>query len=276
MPGVPLVDVGDLTFPIRAAGPADGRPVLLLHGFPQTSFEWRAQLTALGDAGYRALAPDQRGYTPTARPADVDAYRMDQLIGDVLGIADALQLGQVDLVGHDWGGAVAWHVAGRHPERVRTLTVCSTPHPRAMTAAIDSGGPQRTMSAYMQVFREQGRAEDLLMADDMVRLRRLFDGVEQIEPYVDAFRDRATLTGALNWYRAMRRTDSEKTGDVTVPTLYLWGEEDPALGREAAEATASHVTGPYTFVPLPGIGHWVPETAADTVTTRLLEHLQQS
>lgn len=273
---MPLVDVGDLTFPVRTAGPTEGRPVLLLHGFPQTSYEWRAQLTALGDAGYRALAPDQRGYTATARPPDVDAYRMDELVGDVLGLADALQLERIDLVGHDWGGAVAWHAAGRHPDRIRTLTVCSTPHPLAMTAAIDSGGAQRTMSAYMQVFREQGRAEDLLMADDLVRLRRLFDGVDEIAPYVDAFRDRATLTGALNWYRAMRRSDADTTGDVAVPTLYLWGEDDPALGREAAEGTAAHVTGRYTFVPLPGVGHWVPETAPGTVTEHLLAHLQAS
>jgi len=270
---VPLVDVGDLTFPIRTAGPDDGRPVLLLHGFPQTSYEWRAQLSALGEAGYRAIAPDQRGYTATARPPAVDAYRMDELVGDVLGLADALGLERVDLVGHDWGGAVAWHVSGRHPARVRSLTVCSTPHPLAMTEAIDSGGPQRTMSAYMQLFREEGRAEDLLMADDFIRLRRLFDGVEEVEPYVDAFRDRATLTGALNWYRAMRRTDAEATGEVSVPTLYIWGEDDPALGRDAAEATAAHVTGPYTFVPLPGVGHWVPETAAEVVTERLLTHL---
>lgn len=268
-----LIDVGDLTFPVRTAGPPDGRAVVLLHGFPQTSYEWRAQLAALGEAGYRAVAPDQRGYTATARPTAVDDYRMDLLVGDVLGLANSLGQERVDLVGHDWGGAVAWHVAGRHPDRVRSLTVCSTPHPLAMTEAIDSGGEQRTMSAYMQVFREEGRAEDLLMADDMVRLRRLFDGVDEVEPYVDLFRDRATLTGALSWYRAMRRSDSVATGDVTVPTLYLWGEDDPALGREAAERTRAHVTGPYTFVPLPGVGHWVPEAAADEVVSHLLAHL---
>ena len=117
--------VGDLVFDARAEGPADGELVLLLHGFPQTSLSWRHQLGALAAAGYRAVAPDQRGYSPGARPADVAEYRIERLVGDVLGFADALGVERFHLVGHDWGGAVAWQVAGRHPERLRTVTSLS-------------------------------------------------------------------------------------------------------------------------------------------------------
>jgi pimeloyl-ACP methyl ester carboxylesterase len=121
------IDANGLTFTARAAGPHDGRRVLLLHGFPQTSWSWRAQLEDLGRAGYRAVAPDQRGYSIGARPRAVEDYRLEHLQSDVLALADAMEMGTFDLVGHDWGGMVAWVVAARHPDRVRSLTVVSTP-----------------------------------------------------------------------------------------------------------------------------------------------------
>ena len=130
------IPVGRFTFDARAAGPAEGDPVLLLHGFPESSHEWRAQLRALGGAGYRAIAPDQRGYSPRARPIGVDNYRAEHLVADVISMADAIGVDRFHLVGHDWGAAVAWHVAGRHPERLRTLTPVSVPHPKAFADAL--------------------------------------------------------------------------------------------------------------------------------------------
>jgi pimeloyl-ACP methyl ester carboxylesterase len=265
--------VRGLTFPYLASGPPDGRGVLLLHGFPQCSLEWTAQLRALGDAGFRAVAPDQRGYAPGNQPGEVSAYGMDELVADTLGMLDALGWERADLVGHDWGGSVAWHVAGRHPDRVRSLTAVSTPHPRAFTAAIDTGGEQLEKSAYFAGFRDPGSAEDSLLADDSAALRDVLDGLPETERYVERLRDRRTLTAALNWYRAMRRRDTEKTGAVRVPTLYVWGDSDPAFAREAAEGAARYVEGPYTFVPLAGAGHWIPETRADELNRLLLTHL---
>ncbi len=128
-----------LTFEAVATGPREGRPVLFLHGFPQTSYSWHHQLEAVGEAGYRGLAFDQRGYSPKARPLTVEDYRIGELVGDVLAVADAWGLEQFDLVGHDWGAMVAWVVAGRHPDRVRTLTAVSVPHPRAFAAALGGG-----------------------------------------------------------------------------------------------------------------------------------------
>ncbi len=126
------LDVGQLVFDARVVGPPDGDVVLLLHGFPQTSWEWRHQLEALGAAGYRAVAADQRGYSPRARPREIAAYHPERLVEDVLGMADALGVDRLHLVGHDFGGLVAWHVAARHPDRLATLTVVTTPHPRVM------------------------------------------------------------------------------------------------------------------------------------------------
>jgi pimeloyl-ACP methyl ester carboxylesterase len=272
---VNTLQANGLTFPYLASGPAQGRGVLLLHGFPQFSYEWAAQLEVLGAAGYRAVAPDQRGYAPGNQPPEVSAYRMDELVADVVGMLDALGWARADLVGHDWGGSVAWHVAGRHPERIRSLTAVSTPHPLALSKAMSSGGPQLEMSGYMATFREPETAEDGLLANDAAALRALYDGLPETARYVTHFQDRPTLTAALNWYRAMRRRDGEQTGVVRVPTLFVWGERDVAFSREAAEGAAEFVEAPYTFAPLEGAGHWLPDTRGAELSRLLLAHLAE-
>ncbi|HEX6311493.1 MAG TPA: alpha/beta hydrolase, partial [Acidimicrobiia bacterium] len=169
------VVVGPLTFVARAAGPATAPVVLLLHGFPETSYSWRHQIEALGAAGYRAVAPDQRGYSPGARPGEVAAYHPERLVEDVVGMADALGADRFHLVGHDFGGLVAWHTAARHAGRLATLTAVSTPHPRAVARSILEGGEQREKSSYMLFFRSPG-AEAFFLDDDAAGLRGLFTG----------------------------------------------------------------------------------------------------
>lgn len=268
------ITVGDLVFDGRAAGPDDGALVLLLHGFPQTSWAWRNQLVALADAGYRAVAPDQRGYSPGARPLDVAAYHPERLVEDVIGIADALGHERFHLVGHDFGGSAAWHTASRHPERLHTLTVLSTPHPRAMARSILGGGEQREKSSYMLFFRSP-EAESVLLADGAAGLRELYagSGLTDHDEYVRALTEPGALTGALNWYRALDRGAIERMGPVTTPTLFVWSTEDPAIGRAAAVATADLVNGPYRFEMLERISHWIPEEAADAVNRLLLDFL---
>ena len=269
--------VGELTFTARAEGPAHGDLVLLLHGFPETSHEWRGQLPALASAGYRAVAPDQRGYAEGARPAAVGDYSVVKLAADTVGFADALGTSQFHLVGHDWGGAVAWVCAALYPERVRTLTSVSTPHPAALGRSVREG-EQREKSAYMSVFRAAG-AEDRFLARDGDNLRANFESFgfdsETVEEYVRVLRRPGAMTGALNWYRA---NDFATSVDfvlppITVPTLYVWPDGDEYLGREAAEWTAGYVTGPYRFEVLDGISHWAPEEAPDALNALLLEHL---
>jgi pimeloyl-ACP methyl ester carboxylesterase len=258
-----------------AAGPEGGELVLLLHGFPETSFEWRTQIDALAAAGYRAVAPDQRGYTPGARFDDLTEYHVFHLAADVGRFADALGAERFHLVGHDWGGFVAWWAAGRFPRRVRTLTVVSTPHPGAFVAAYHGDTDQRERSSYMDWFRTPD-AEAAWLADDAAILRAAHQGhaADGGEEYVRFFSadDGAALTGGLNWYRANDFTDD--TGPITVPTLYVWSDDDVALGRDAAEATGSFVEGPYRFEVLEGVSHWIPEEAPEALNRLLLEHLQ--
>lgn len=271
------IDVGGgFTFRARATGPAVGRLVLLLHGFPQTSRSWRAPMAMLGEAGHRAVAFDQRGYSPGARPEGVEHYGLDSLVADVIAVADDLGGHRFDLVGHDWGGVIAWHVAGRHPDRVRTLTVASTPHPLAFAAALrgELGGDQKAKSGYVDFFRSAG-AEAAFLADDAAVLRSLYATfpTDVSDEYVEVLSQPGALTGALNYYRATSFDAQPPAGDITSPTLYVWSTDDMALGREAAEATGQHVAGPYRFEVLEGVSHWIPEDAGDDFGRLLLEHL---
>jgi pimeloyl-ACP methyl ester carboxylesterase len=270
--------VGPHTFDALVDGPRDGELVLLLHGFPQTSASWRDQITALAAAGYRAVAPDQRGYSPRARPAEVDGYAMPELVGDVIGFADALGAERFHLVGHDWGGAVAWQVAGRHPERLHTLVAVSTPHPEALRRAYtgDLGGDQAERSGYIAFFR-QPDSQDRLLENDAAVFRLIFaasgmpEGRER--PYLEALGTPEALGAALNWYRAASIADAEGLGPIITPTLYVWSTNDPALGAEAAEATAQYVEGPYRFAVIEDVSHWIAEQAPDRLNALLLDHI---
>jgi pimeloyl-ACP methyl ester carboxylesterase len=258
------------------AGPPAGEPVLLLHGFPQTSACWTGVAGALAATGYRVVAFDQRGYSPDARPGRVRDYRMPQLVADALAVAELAGPGRFHLVGHDWGGAVAWSLAGRHPDRVATLTVLSTPHPQAFAAALWSSG-QLLRSAYVGFFRVPRLPELVLGAWRQRGLRLLLArsglGPEWVDAYARALAGPGALSAALAWYRAAGRR-SLRTPPVTVPTRYVWGEGDPALGRRAATATARWAAGPYRFDVLRGAGHWLPEHHARALAGLLLEHLR--
>lgn len=257
-----------------AAGEEDGQPVLLLHGFPEAASEWTHQLAALAAAGYRAVAPDQRGYSPGVRPEAVADYRMELLVGDVLAIADALDWGRFDLVGHDWGAAVGWAVADEHPDRIRTLTAVSVPHPVPFFLAMRDDQDQQQRSAYIQVFRQQGQAEKRLLADNARALRQVYGyGVprSRVEDYIARLSEPGALTAALNWYRAMQPGSS--VGRITVPTMYVWSTDDVAIGSVAALATADWIDGPYRFEMLEDVSHWIPEEAAETLSQLLLRHL---
>jgi len=271
------IPVGEFVFDALAAGPADGELVLLLHGFPQSSWEWRSQLKALGDAGYRVVAPDQRGYSSRARPEGVENYHVQHLVADVLAIADWLGGHQFHLVGHDWGAAVAWAVGGTHPEHLRTLTILSVPHPKAFAAALSGNKDQQDKSSYIAIFRQEGVAEEALGGNDFANLRAMLSTVgseEDAEEYLRVLSQPGCLTAALNWYRAMQPGLVGEIGPITTPTMYVWSTADMALGQEAAEATGQYIEGPYRFEILEGISHWIPEHAPDALNKLLLEHLQ--
>lgn len=236
--------------------------VVLLHGFPQTSYSWRTVTPLLNRAGYRTVAPDQRGYTPGAQPAGRAAYRLSALVGDAVALIDRLGDGPVHLVGHDWGGAVAWGLAASRPDLIRTLTSVSVPHPGAFGKSMLSSR-QALLSWYMAAVQPP-RLPELLVArfpgrfDDGMRRAGMDD--EQVGDVHRLILDRDGLTGPLNWYRALAlNTDTALARRVTVPTTHVWGAHDPALARRGAELTADFVRADYALEILEDSGHWIPE-----------------
>ena len=269
-------------FTADVAGPAGAPLALLLHGFPQSRHSWREQAPALGAAGYRTIAPDQRGYSPGVRPdpaAGLDAYRVDRLVADVLDLAAAEGHGArpFHLVGHDWGGHVAWATAHRHPQRLASLTVLSRPHPAAFRRAFrDNADQQQHRSRHHKAFHDPSTA-DALLEDDGRRLKLNLanNGVPEasIADYYSVLGTRPALESALAWYRAAGALTATQVGTITVPTLYIWGDADATVGPSAARWTAEHVTGPYRFEALPGVGHFATDQAPAAVTRLVLEHL---
>ena len=199
---------------------------------------------------------------------------MPTLAADALGIATALGHERVHLVAHDWGASVAWHVAAHHPERVRTLTALSIPHLAAFGRALAEDPEQQRRSSYIGLFREPGKAEEVLLADDAQRLRAMYEGAvaeEDVEAYVAMMRGGA-LTPALAWYRAMGR-DLAELPEAAVPTTYVWGEQDLAVAPAAADACGQHVRGDFRFVRLPEAGHWTPDANPDAVSEAALDRI---
>jgi pimeloyl-ACP methyl ester carboxylesterase len=269
-----------LTFDALVAGKPDAPLVLLLHGFAESMQCWRAQVEALGDMGYRAVAPSQRGYSPGARPdpRDVANYHIDRLIDDALAIVAASGHGdqRFHLAGHDWGGSIAWALADRFPERVASLTVLSRPHPNAFNRALEvAGGDQAHRSRHHHAFLEPDAA-DVVLADDCKWLReRLTAGgvpADAIARHLAVLGNRDAMEAALAWYRA-RGAIRGPLGPTRVPTLYIWGDADDTVGRTAAEGTVDFVAAPYRFEVLPGVGHFAADQAPGRVSELLLEQV---
>ncbi len=263
---------GDLTFDVRLAGPPDGPPVLLLHGFPQTSQSWDDVVPTLVEAGLRTIAPDQRGYSPGARPTDIASYAFGELVGDVVALLDELGLDDVHLVGHDWGAAVSWGVAAFHPDRVRTVTTFSLPHLAAYNRAIRDDPDARERASYIGLLRQEGKAEEVLLEADAARLRAMYgDAVPpaRVAAYLGHLLEPGALSAALAWYRAMDRSLAELPS-VSVPTTFVWSDGDTAIGRAAADACGEHVTGEFEYVVLPDVTHWIPDEAPDAAARAIL------
>jgi pimeloyl-ACP methyl ester carboxylesterase len=266
-----------LTFDVRDGGPADGEPVVLLHGFPQDSTAWNRVVPALHQHGMRTLAPDQRGYSPMARPRGRACYRLRELTDDVLALLDAAGLESAHVVGHDWGAAVAWGLASWHPDRVRTLTALSVPHPTAMTQSLLTS-EQGLRSYYMGLFQLPFLPEQLLLAAGARGLRAtlrrggLPDDV--VDHYVARMQEPGALSGALAWYRALPWSTRDPVGKVRVPTLHVWSTEDAFLGRTATERTRHFCDADYRLEVLEGVSHWIPELAAEQVADLVTRHVR--
>jgi pimeloyl-ACP methyl ester carboxylesterase len=282
MPALEQITIGPrLTFDALAAGESGAPPVLLLHGFAESMHCWRAQVAALGDMGYRAIAPSQRGYSPGARPdpREFSYYLIDRLMDDAMAIVAASGYGDArfHLVGHDWGGSIAWGLADRHYARLASLTILSRPHPNAFNRALQLiDGDQANRSRHHKAFLEPDAGQKVL-ADDAKWLRDRWaaNGVpaDAIEAHLAVLGNDDAMEAALAWYRA-RGAIRGPLGPIRVPTLYIWGDADDTVGRAAAEGTRDFIAAPYRFEVLPGVGHFAADQAPERVCELLLAHVE--
>jgi len=267
-----------LTFDLLVDGPEDGAPVLLLHGFAESFHHWDAQIEALAQARYRAIAPSQRGYSPGARPdpAEISNYHFDRLVDDAMNIATGCSAQRFHLVGHDWGGSIAWGIADKYPDRLASLTILSRPHPNAFNRALAlPDGDQKHRSRHHREFLQPGAAA-VVLANDAEWLRVRWDaaGVPRAaqEKHLAVLGNPAAMEAALAWYRA-RGAIRSPLGVIRVPTLYIWGDADDTVGRPAAEGTREFVSAAYEFAVLPGGGHFTADQMPEQVNALLLAHL---
>jgi pimeloyl-ACP methyl ester carboxylesterase len=267
-----------LTFDVTDRGPVDGDVVVLLHGFPQRASSWDPVASRLHEHGLRTLAPDQRGYSPGARPTRRRDYRIDELVADVCALIDSVGR-EVHLVGHDWGAAVAWLVAARH-RAVRSLTSVSVPHPAAFVTSVLSPGQLRR-SWYVGFFQlpllaeraaSRGRLQERLRASGMTD--------DELAAFERGVMAHGALPGGLAWYRAIphsllgaHRLWRER---VHVPVTHVWSDQDSALGSRTADLAPRWAAGEFELRVLPGRSHWLPEQAPDELAAIVLERVGHS
>jgi pimeloyl-ACP methyl ester carboxylesterase len=283
MPGMEALRLraGTIELHAVAAGPPDGRLVVLLHGFPEFWYGWRRQIAPLAAAGLRVLVPDQRGYNLSDKPGGVAAYALDTLADDVLGLADALGRGRFAVVGHDWGGVVAWHLAARNPERVERAAVLNGPHPATVRAFMRAHPSQALRSWYAGFFQAPLLPEWTLGAADFAWLRASLDRTsrpgafsdEDLRRYRAAWARPGALTAMLNWYRALPGfAGPSPSGRIRVPVRVVWGDRDPFLDRGLVEAGLALCDRGEAFH-LPEATHWVQHEEPERVNRLLVEFL---
>ena len=236
------VDLGEVSLNVVSAGPVDGRLTILLHGFPEFSFGWRHQIEPLAEAGLHVVVPDQRGYNRSSKPDGIDAYHLDRLAADVVALASSYGQTSFRVVGHDWGGLVAWWVAARYPECVERLAILNAPHPDVFSAYARRHPTQALRSAYVGFFQLPWLPESALKLGNYAALRRALVSSSRrdtfSEPdlarYVEAWAQPGALTGMLNWYRGLRLPRTKASGPIRARTLILWGRQDQALEADLA------------------------------------------
>jgi len=278
------VDVNGVGLDVHRAGPATGAAVVLLHGFPEYSGGWRRQVGPLAAAGYRVVVPDQRGYAGSGKPRGVAAYSLDRLADDVIAVLEAAAGAdrRATLVGHDWGGLVAWWTALRHPARVERLCILNAPHPVAFREYLRTHPSQRRRSRYIGFFQVPVLPEAVLGARDCALLRRTLVRSSRrgtftpadLEGYLAAWRQPGALTGMLNWYRALTRARPSPPASLRVacPALILWGERDAFLETGLATASAAYCERG-TVRTFPAATHWLQHEEAPAVNAALLDFL---
>ena len=273
---------------IHYVGAGEGPLMLLLHGFPEFWYSWRHQIPAFSK-NFHVVAPDMRGYNKTDKPPKIEDYSAINLIGDVASLIHNLAPNdkRAILIGHDWGGAIAWMVAMFQPQLIEKLIILNVGHPgtRNRKGFLDFDQMQR--SWYMFFFLMPEVPEEVFSRNDYEILRKMvFDTAKRkgaftkddIERYVSSWKEPGALTGAINYYRAI--TNSQYWRElgrprnyplIKAPTLQIWGEDDPFLGKQLTEDTGEFIDAPYSLKFIPNCGHWVEQEAPDEVNKLILD-----
>jgi pimeloyl-ACP methyl ester carboxylesterase len=282
------IDCGDATLSVQLMGPDDGVPVVLWHGFPEMGYSWRHQAAALAGAGYRAVVPDLRGYGESDRPEGTGAYAFPKLVGDVVGLINALGLGDAHLAGHDWGGSLCWATSALMPEKVRSLFILNSPHPVA-SAECRQVPEQQQKSWYMLLFQFPGVAEEWLLRDDAANLAAfVFDTAapgtfppEERRVFTRALMRPGAMTAALEYYRANIPPENwlkppPDLPPIAVPTTIAWADADAYMSPLLLERSIAKVDAPVEVVMLEGVSHWAQQEAPGEVSAALLAHLSRT
>ena len=277
------IEVNRISLHLVAAGPADGPAVILLHGFPEFWYGWRRQIGPLAAAGLRVLAPDQRGYNLSDKPEGVGAYGLDTLAADVISLADTIGREKVSLVGHDWGGIVAWWTALRHPERIDRVAILNAPLPAVMRPYARRHPTQVLRSWYVLFFQLPWLPEAMMRARDLTILQEVtvrsgrpgIFGEEDLQRYREAWSRPGALTAMVNWYRALRQPRKAPAGArISLPVLLIWGMRDAFLEPGLAEASLA-LCYDGRIVRFVTASHWVQHEEAEAVNAALIEFLRR-
>ncbi len=275
MPTSIQISVDSLRFDCLVAGDSTNPAVILLHGFPESSYMWRRLMDELATQGYYCIAPDLRGYSPLATPSGKMEYSIDKLSNDVLGLADTLP-GKFHLIGHDWGAAIGWDIAFHNPHRLISYTALSVPHHRAFGRALHIDAEQRRKSRYMLFFLLPFLPEIMIQWNDFAYFRKLWKEADEAElaHNLEIFRRKKSLTAALNYYRANKKAlKTRKIGEIQVPSLLIWGNKDIAIGKTAALSNEKYMPEAYEFVEIEG-GHWLIQSNYPEVRVAILKQLE--
>lgn len=275
------INIGPLEFDCRVSGNKSNELVVLLHGFPESSIMYRKLMEDLSIQNYYCIAPNLRGYSVRARPKGKKYYTIDKLVNDVVDIAKRIGRDKFHLIGHDWGSAIGWQLVHDNPDKILTWTGMSVPHLQSFFEAVLKDPDQIKKSKYIKLFQFPFLPEINIKSKDYKILRKLWNAQskDEIVEYIAILNEKGALTAMLNYYRAnnrlaIRAGNEQILGDINVPTLFMWGNKDIAIGSESVNNSHKFMKNKYTFLELDG-GHWLVQSNYSEVKTAILDHLSK-
>lgn len=276
------IRVDNLTFDCRIDGKEEDELVIFLHGWPETSYMWKKLMSSISKKGFYCVAPNLRGYSKEACPKEIEQYSLDKLAEDVIGIFKSFGKQNFHLVGHDWGALIGWKLAHNHKDKILSWTGISVPHPQSFGKAMVMDEEQIKMSQYVKNFQTPNLPEEQIRKDDFKTLRKLWEHcpIDQIEDYLKVFSKPNQLTATLNYYRSNYKllksaVQTEILGDIHVPTLFIWGNKDIAIGSSSVNGHHQYMKNEYEFLELDS-GHWLIQTKYQELKKAIANHIARN